>query len=464
MMSDVALAREGRYWPQLAALSLAMLLPSLGTSIANVALPTLATSFDAPMADVQWVVISYLLAVTCFIIGAGRLSDIVGRSRLLLMGIVLFAGASAASAVAPSLWFLIGARVVQGLGAAAMMALAVAMVGDLVPKERTGSAMGLLGTVSAVGTALGPTFGGALIAAFGWPAVFAVLAILGGVTLLIGRTLFPIDAVDSRQSTGFDGTGTVLLALSLLAFAAAMTLGGRISASAMAILAALSGFGITAFFFNETRAPAPLVRMDLLRERALSTSLFAMALISAIMMATLVVGPFYLSSALGLGAVETGLVMSVGPGVAAVTGVPAGRLVDRLGSFRVIISGLLAVAAGSTLMMALPGWLGVGGYVASVVVITFGYALFQAANTTAVMQSATSDRRGVTSALLGLSRNLGLISGASAMGAIYVMGPRIAEVFGLRAGDEAGLRLTFLVAAGLAALALCATWWGQRQN
>lgn len=236
------------------------------------------------------------------------------------------------------------------------------------------------------------------------------------------------------------------------------------SGPAEAALAALSALGVAAFVLHEARTPAPLVRMDFLRERALSTGLLSMALISAILMTTLVVGPFYLSDVLGLEPVQIGLVMSVGPGVAALTGVPAGRLVDGLGSFCVIVAGLLAVAAGSILLTVLPGWFGVGGYVASLVAITFGYALFQAANTTAVMQGAPPDHRGVTSAVLGLSRNLGLISGASVMGAIYAMGPRIAEDFGLGAGNEAGLRPAFVVAAVLAALALCATWWGQRQN
>jgi MFS family permease len=322
--------------------------------------------------------------------------------------------------------------------------------------------MGLLGTVSAVGTALGPSLGGALIAAFGWPAVFAVLAALGGITLLIGRALFPTDTKVTGRSTEFDGTGTVLLALSLLVLSASMTLGSRMSGLTVATLAALSVLGIAAFVLHEARTPAPLVRMDLLRDRALSTGLVSMALVSAIMMATLVVGPFYLSGALGLGSVQIGLVMSVGPGVAALTGAPAGRLVDHLGSFRVIIAGLMAVAAGSILMTFLPSYFGVGGYSVSLVIITFGYALFQAANTTAVMQGATSDRRGVTSALLGLSRNLGLISGASAMGAIYAMGPRMVGALGLGAGDESGLRLTFVVAAGLALGASSATWWGRR--
>ncbi len=461
-MSDVPVADMRRYGPRLAALSLAMLLPSLGTSIANVALPTLATSFHATMAEVQWVVISYLLAVTSLIVGAGRLGDIIGRSRLLLLGIGLFAAASAACALAPSLWMLIAARAVQGLGAAVMMALTVAMVGDLVPKDRTGSAMGLLGTVSAVGTALGPSLGGVLIAGFGWPAVFATMAALGGITLLIGRALFPPDAKGGKNSAGFDVVGMALLAVSLLTAAAALTLGSRLSGPVLAAAALVSALGFIVFVRHETRVPAPLVRIELLQSRAIGTALLSMMLVSAILMATLVVGPFYLSGALGLGSVQTGLVMSVGPGVAALTGAPAGRLIDRLGSDRVVVAGLVAVMAGTLLMTVLPGRFGVGGYLASLVIVTFGYALFQAANTTAVMQATSNDQRGVTSALLGLSRNLGLIAGASAMGAIYAIGPRVFEAVGLRSESETGLQVTFAVATGLAALALGSALLGRR--
>ena len=111
---------------RLAALSLAMLLPSLGTSIANVALPTLAASFHAPIHDVQWVVIAYLLAVTTLIVGAGRLGDMLGRRRVLLFGIGIFAAASACGTISPNLWWLVAIRGVQGLGAAIMMALTIA--------------------------------------------------------------------------------------------------------------------------------------------------------------------------------------------------------------------------------------------------------------------------------------------------------------------------------------------------
>jgi len=461
-MSDVPVTDLRPYGPRLAALSFAMLLPSLGTSIANVALPTLATSFDATMAEVQWVVISYLLAVTSLIVAAGRLGDIIGRSRLLLMGIGLFAVASAACAVAPSLWLLIAARAVQGLGAAVMMALTIAMIGDMVPKDRTGSAMGLLGTVSAVGTALGPSLGGALIAGFGWPAVFAVMAAMGGITLLIGRSLFPRDATGARQPAGFDLGGMALLALSLFAAAATMTFGSSLSGPVFAATVIVSILGFVTFVRRQSRVPTPLVRMELLQDRAIGTCLLSMMLVSAILMATLVVGPFYLSGSLGLDPVQTGLVMSVGPGVAALTGAPAGRLIDRLGSGRVVVAGLLAVIAGTVLLTVLPGRLGVVGYLASLVIVTFGYALFQAANTTAVMQASGTDQRGVTSALLGLSRNLGLIAGASAMGAIYAIGARVFEAVGLRPSSEAGLQVTFAVATGLAALALGSGLWGRR--
>ena len=201
---------------RLAALSFAMLLPSLGTSIANVALPTLAASFHAPIHDVQWVVISYLLAVTTLIVGAGRLGDMLGRRRVLLFGIGIFAAASACGAIAPNLGGLVAIRGVQGLGAAIMMALTVASVSDMVPKDRTGSAMGLLGTVSAVGTALGPSLGGLLINAFDWPAVFAFMALTGAAAFVFGQRVFPADTIKEPKHFAFDFAGMMLLALSLV--------------------------------------------------------------------------------------------------------------------------------------------------------------------------------------------------------------------------------------------------------
>lgn len=446
---------------RLAALSLAMLLPSLGTSIANVALPTLASSFHTPIQDVQWVVIAYLLAVTTLIVGAGRLGDMMGRRRVLLFGIGIFAAASACGVIAPNLWWLVAIRGVQGLGAAIMMALTVASVSDLVPKDRTGSAMGLLGTVSAVGTALGPSLGGLLINAFGWPAVFAFMAMAGLAAFVFGAQVFPADTAKEPKRFAFDFAGMMLLALSLGAYALSTTLGGAAPSMTNAGLAILALIGLAAFVAIESRSTVPLVQLELLRDRALAAGLVSLGLVSTIMMATLVVGPFYLSGVLGLSPVQTGLAMSVGPGVSALTGVPAGRLVDRFGEATVTYTGLLGVVVGSALMTLLPGAFGMSGYIGGLAIITAGYALFQAANNTAVMNGATSERRGVTSALLGLSRNLGLITGASAMGAVFAFGSRSESLSWLGTGGEAGLRWTFAVAFMLASSALCVAVLGR---
>ena len=158
----------------LAGLSLSMLLSSIGTSIANVSLPTLAQAFDASFQQVQWVVIAYLVTITTVIVSVGRLGDMTGRRRLLLVGVFLFTVASVLCGVAPTLWLLIAARAAQGLGAAIMMALTMAFVGETVPKSQVGSAMGLLGTMSAIGTALGPSLGGMLISGFSWRAIFLI--------------------------------------------------------------------------------------------------------------------------------------------------------------------------------------------------------------------------------------------------------------------------------------------------
>jgi EmrB/QacA subfamily drug resistance transporter len=446
----------------LASLSLSMLLSALGTSIANVGLPTLAQVFNASFQKVQWIVLAYLLASTTLIVSVGRLGDITGRRRLLLAGILLFSVASVLCGVAPTLWLLITARAAQGLGAAVMMALTMAFVGETVPKARTGSAMGLLGTTSAIGTALGPSLGGVLIDGLGWRAIFLVTFPLGLLTFLLAYRHLPVDRrVSKADRVHFDIVGTLLLALTLAAYALAATIGRRGSFGPlnMALLLA-AGCGLGSFVLAEGRAASPLIRLAMFRDSRLSASLAMNALVSTVMMATLVVGPFYLSRGLGLEAVFVGLVLSVGPLVVALTGVPAGRLADRFGAERTTIVGLLGMTAGCLILSMLPLALGIPGYVAPIAVITVGYALFQTANNTAVMADVVADQRGVISGLLNLSRNLGLITGASVMGAVFALASATTDIATARPEAVAtGMRVTFVVAAILivSALAIAAS-------
>jgi EmrB/QacA subfamily drug resistance transporter len=426
-----------------------MLLSSLGTSIANVGLPTLAQAFGASFQEVQWVVLAYLLAITTLIVSVGRFGDMTGRRRLLLAGIFLFTVASVLCGLAPTLGLLIAARAAQGLGAAVMMALTLAFVGEAVPKEKTGGAMGLLGAMSAIGTALGPSLGGVLIAAFSWRALFLVNVPLGIVTFLLAHRYLPVDRREPKaDQAGFDPLGTLLLALTLAAYSLAMTIGrGHFGSLNLALLLA-AACGVGLFVLTEARAASPLIRLALFRDRVLRASLATSALVSTVMMATLVVGPFYLSRALGLDAARVGFVLSVGPLVAALTGVPAGRMADRFGAQRVTLLGLIVLAAGSFALSAMPATLGIPGYIVPIAIMTAGYGLFQTANNAAVMTEIRPDQRGLISGMLNLSRNLGLITGASVLGAVFALASGTIDITTARPEDVAtGMRITYAVAA-----------------
>lgn len=338
-----------------------------------------------------------------------------------------------------------------------MMALTVALVSETVPQAKTGRAMGLLGTMSALGTTLGPSLGGVLIAGLGWRMIFLVNVPLGILNGLLAHRYLPVGRreVKTEPPAGFDHAGTLLLALTLAAYALAMTIGrGSFGLLNIALLLA-AVFGAGFFVLVEAKAATPLIRLAMFRDPTLGASLALSTLVSTVMMATLVVAPFYLSLALGLRAAVVGLVLSVGPLVAALTGVPAGRLVDRFDAGRMTIVGLGGIAAGSFILSMIRARFGVAGYVVPILVLTAGYALFQAANNTVIMTGIRPHRRGVISGMLSLSRNLGLITGASVMGAVFALASATTDITTARPeAVAAGTRITFAAATILVAIAL----------
>jgi MFS family permease len=379
-------------------LALAMLLASLGTSIANIALPALAEAFSAPFAEVQAVVVAYLAALTVAVVIAGRLGDNHGLKPMLLVGLGLFFAGSLVCGIAPNLWSLIGARALQGIGAAFLMTLSMALMRQTASETSVGRSMGLLGTVSALGTALGPSLGGLLIPAMGWRGIFWVQLPLAAIAFLLAFAMLPNDAGKGKTS----------------------------SASLWSVL-------------NLTLLPNFLVNL----------------LVATVMMTTLVVGPFYLGLGLGLKETLVGFLMAIGPVISIFSGVPSGRLVDAWGSSRVLAIGLALMAAGAFLLAFLPNIMGVVGYVLSIIVLTPGYQLFQSANNTAALANVPADRRGTISGLLSLSRNIGLIGGASVMGAVFAFGVGTEKL--AHAGPAAiasGMQLTFLLAGAIIAVAI----------
>ncbi len=408
----------------LAGLSLAILLSQLGTNIINVALPTLVDDLGVEFSAVQWVVVSYLLVVTALIVGVGRLGDQLGKKRLYLWGLAIFMAASVLCALSTSLPVLIAGRAGQGLGGAILMALSFAFVGEVFPKERTGFAMGVLSTMVSFGIALGPSLGALTLAAFGWQAMFWLNLPFGLLAFLLISRYLP-DAVDAPRHppapARFDWIGTLLLALTLGAYSLAMTFSGKQGFAAQPVLqlgfAAIIGLAL--FLAVQIRARAPLLRLSMFRNALLSTSMVMSVLIYAVMMATLVIGPFYLSKGLGLDTRMVGLVMTTGPLMAALMGVPAGTVADRIGARLAMVIGVALLTFGTFAMSWISAESGVTAYIVAMLFVSVGLAFFQTPNNTAVMADARPETRGLVSGLLALARNLGLITGASLMGALF---------------------------------------------
>ncbi len=387
---DIRPARGTENGP-LALLALCVLLSSLGTSIANVALPALAQAFAAPFGQVQGVVVAYLAALTAGTLVAGWLGDALGLRRVLLGGLAVFGLSAMVGGLVRDLPVLIALRAAQGAGAAALMTLALALARQGASRERLGRALGLLGTMSAVGTALGPSLGGVVLALFGWRGVFAVQAL--PVLLALGGAvgLLPPDGpVQPLARPGWPGRETLRQA---------------------------SGYGVA-------------------------------LVVGVVMMATLVIVPFYLGLGLGLAPAQVGFAMAVGPVLSILSGVPSGRAVDRWGASAVLGAGLVLMAGGAGLLALLPQVFGGAGYLAAVAVLTPGYQLVQAANGVQALADVPPARRGMVSGLLSLARNTGLMLGAAVMGAVFAA---LAGARDVRLAEPAALATAF---AGT--MALCA--------
>lgn len=388
-------------------LALAMMLAALGTSIANIALPTLVAAFDAPFAQVQAVVVAYLSALTLSAVIVGRLGDRFGLRRMFLAGLSVFALASLLCGFAPNLWLLTAARALQGFGAAFLMTLTMALMRETAGANQMGKAMGLLGTMSALGTALGPSLGGLMLSTLGWRGIFLVQAPLACLAIALAIKSLPADR--PRRS--------------------------------------------------QRQTP-----ISSLLNHQLLPSLAVNVLVAAVMMTTLVIGPFYLGIGLALPTLLVGLVMSVGPAISILGGVPTGWAVDRWGTTKILASGLTLLTLGTALLATLPALFGVTGYIMAIAVLTPGYQLFQSANNTAVLADTAKQSRGTVSGLLSLSRNGGLILGASAMGAIFATGLGTAELSNATPSAIAnGTQLTFAIACALMLFACAIAIMGRRR-
>ena len=422
----------------MAAIALAMTMAVLDGAIVNVALPVLAKDLAVKPADAIFVVNSYQVAVTASLLPFAALGDIFGFRRVYLPGLAVFVAASLACALAPSLGLLVAARIVQGLGAAAIMSVNIGFVRFIYPHKIIGAGVANVALVVAVASAAGPTVAAAILSVATWPWLFLVNVPVGLLALAVATRTLPATPESRRP---FDGLSALLNALTfgllIVGIDGLGDPGGAVRGAAE--IAAALVFGVI-FVRRQIRLPAPLLPVDLLRIRAFALSMASSICAFAAQMASYVALPFYFQDVLHLSSTQTGFLMTPWPIAVAVMAPISGRLADRYPPGLLGGACLAVMAAGLALVAALPTGAPVLDIVWRLTLCGLGFGLFQSPNNRIIVTSAPRERSGGASGMQSTARLTGQSLGAAL----------VAVLFGLTHGSGAGSAVTLSLSTAVA--------------
>lgn len=385
----------------------------------NVALPSLVQALDTEFNVVQWVVLSFLLATGTLLPIVGRLADMLGKKKLYLLGYVIFSVGTLLCGLAPGIYTLILFRGIQGLGAAFLTALGLAIITDTFPAEERGRAIGINGALLSTGIVIGPTLGGLLLDSLSWRWIFYVAAPLGVVGTLLAQRF--IEDYEPQGEQRFDLPGAGLLFLSLLGLLLALTVGQDLGFDAPLVLQlfAVSVLATTLFVRLELRVKEPVLDLRLFKNAQLSIGLVTGFATFIAISGAIFLMPFYLSDVLGYSPRNVGLLMSVVPIFLVFTAPTAGWAADRFGERPVTLVGLAFMVLGyftvSTLGTETTGL----GYVLRFLPVGLGMGIFQTPNNSAIMGSVPEGRSGVAGGLLALTRTVGQSAGIAVLGTLW---------------------------------------------
>jgi EmrB/QacA subfamily drug resistance transporter len=412
-----------RKWWVLAAVACGTFMATLDSSIVNIALPTLTKVFGTDVDRVKWVVIVYVLVITCLLLIFGRLSDQYGRRRIFQWGFVVFTVGSAFCSFSTGLIPLILARALQAVGASMLMANGPALITAAFPASERGTALGTMAMVVSAGLISGPGVGGLLISSFGWRSIFILNLPVGIVGLLLVNRNVARDH-GLRNPAPFDWAGAILQTILLLSLIVLfdplnVSVSGSmpfpISRWFMAAVVLAVG---TIFVKVESDAKAPLLDLSLLKNRTFWSANVAGFLTFVWLSSVSILMPYFFEDVMHFPTHTSGMFMTAIPLTILVIAPISGRLSDTFGSRGLSFAGALIGALSLLIMSGILGP-GIGAQFSSfeiiVLLVTIGLAigLFQSPNNNAIMGSVPSSKLGVASALLATIRNLGLAIGTS---------------------------------------------------
>ncbi len=425
-----------------AAIAIAITMAVLDTGIVNVALPDIGHALGVTPAQAIWVVNAYQLAITVSLLPLAALGDILGYKRVYWWGLATFTLGSFACAHAHSLPMLSGARVLQGLGAAGIMSVNIALVRFIFPKAKLGVGVGYASLVVAASSAAGPSIASMILAVADWQWLFLVNVPLGLLALWIGGKTLPITPASGKP---FDVKSALLNAVTFGLLIAGLTALGESNEAQHGALMVLAGLAVGwVFFVRERRLDAPMLPVDLLRMQVFSRSMGTSICSFAAQTMACIALPFYFQRVSGHSATEIGWLMTPWPLMTALIAPTAGRLSDRLPPEKISSVGLLLLSCGLGSLYAISPESSYVDVVWRLALCGLGFGLFQSPNNRVIMSSAPSARSGGASGLQSMGRLLG-----QSMGAVWV-----AAAFGVLAEHQTVFITSCAAALGLLAAGL----------
>ncbi|MFL5936424.1 MAG: MFS transporter [Gaiellaceae bacterium] len=411
-------APELRKWWTLFAVAFGLFMIMLDNTVVNVALPSIREDLGISISELEWVVNGYALTFGVLLLSGGKLADMLGRRRIFIIGLVIFTASSFFCGFASSASVLIGARVVQGVGAALMNPATLSIITATFPPRQRGTAIGIWAGVSAMALAFGPLVGGAITEHINWSWVFYINVPIGIVAIVAARLL--IDETRDTTEQKLDPLGLVTSAAALFALTFALIESNRRGWGDPLVLGlfAASALCFVAFFLVERHQRLPMLDLNLFRNRSFASANVVMLLIGLAMFGTFFFVSLYVQNVLRYSPIQAGATFLPMTMFIIFVAPVAGKLADKIGPRALMVPGLALVTASlvlfsiqdetSTFWTLLPALL-VGG---------LGMAMAMAPTTTAAMHAVPVDKAGVGSAVINSMRQVGGSVGIALMGAI----------------------------------------------
>ncbi len=414
-------AEENKKWWTLAAVAFGLFMIMLDNTIVNVALPSIERSLHMSISSLEWIVTAYALTFAALLITGGKLGDLYGRRKMFMAGLVVFTLASLACGLAPSAGFLIGARAVQGVGAALMNPATLSIITATFPPKERGQAIGIWAGVSALALAIGPLVGGLIVDNINWHWIFYVNVPVGVVGIIVSRLVIA-ESRDTSREQSIDIPGLVTSSGALLALSYALIEGNRHGWGSAEIIGLFIGSAVllAVFIWLELRQRLPMLDLGLFKIGSFVGANIVAMLVSLGMFGVFFFISLYVQNVLGYSPTKAGAIFLPMTVLIIVVAPIAGKLSDRVGSRWLMGSGMGILGVSLLLYQRIGLHTGFWSLLPQLVVGGIGMALTMSPMTSAAMGSVPVDKAGVGSGVLNSFRQVGGSLGIALMGAILL--------------------------------------------